>query len=480
MRRSDFIASALGTALRPSPVQSPARRLRLAIDSLGNSLDPYHDPALDVDRYSWLYGDGLTTGERSPRPSLAETPRSGDGGRTWRYVLRAARWHDRRPVRAADVVTALQHLRDMASPWLSYEPYSLIEDLHVRAADAFDVRLHRGSPSFGRTFFSPYGRPALPLLRHDDAGMVIGTGPFRLVSRLDDGYQFEAFGGSPRGEPAWHGVEVRIVPSQSTLALELTSGEADLVLPLVRGLAGTERYRLVSRHNGTIVLLFNCAGVFRTAPLRFAALRALDIDELQRTLDPGFDSRILGVLPPGAANDVVFPFPPHDVGRARAELREIRGPCTIVYVAESRRYARMALLIAQMFQAAGVTAEIVPRPQALYQAPLGPLRSGRFDLAVSGLPYDEQPDLASDWSCEAMPPRGGNFARWCNPEFDTIVSSGETRRALMILARSAPFIPLARNTESFGVSRSVTGFEAPAPFVPPTLSAHRWALRIPT
>jgi ABC-type transport system substrate-binding protein len=352
-----------------------------------------------------------------------------------------------------------------------------VDEVVVRAPDVFEIRLHRASPSFVRTFFSPYGRPALPLLRHNEDGSPIGTGPFRLLRRLQDRYAFEAFDGSPRGAPASAGLEVRLVPTRTTLGLELSAGEVDLVLPIVRGLPGSERYRIVSRHSGTIVVLFNCAAAFRTEALRRAALRSFDIDALQREVNPGLTSRTNGVLPPGDPNDVHFQFPPHDVARAREELRPIRDTVTIVYLADNPRYATLALLIAQMLNAAGVATEIVPRPQAMYESPIGPLRSGRFDLAVSGLPYDGRPDLSADWGCMSAPPQGGNFAHWCDPVFDRAAAAGDVRGALARLVRGVPFFPLARNEESFGMAPSIVGFEAPPPFVPPTLSVHRWALR---
>ncbi|MDQ6941868.1 MAG: ABC transporter substrate-binding protein [Candidatus Eremiobacteraeota bacterium] len=477
MKRSDFVAAACATAVAPLIGAVPVRRFRVAVYELGSSLDPYRDPALDVDHYAWIFGDGLTTGEKVPRPSLADIPQSRDGGRTWRYDLRATRWHDGRPVQAADVAYAFRTLHDMASPWLTYEPYSLVDEVVVRGSDVFDVRLHRASASFVRTFFSPYGRPALPLLRHDGDGSPIGTGPFRLLRRFQDRYAFEAYDGSPRGAAASAALEVRLVPSRTTLGLELAAGEVDLVLPIVRGLPGSERYRLVSRHNGTIIVLFNCTGAFRTPALRYAALRTFDVDELQRTVDPGFESRVGGVLPPGDPNDVEFPFPRRDVARAREELRPIREPVTIVHLAENRRYATLALLIAQMLNSAGVATEIVPRPLAMYQSTIGPLRSGRFDLAVSGLPYDGGPDLAADWGCASAPPHGGNFARWCDPAFDRAAAASDLRGALALLVRGAPFFPLARNEESFGVAPATVGFDVPPPFVPPTLSAQRWTLR---
>jgi hypothetical protein len=375
------------------------------------------------------------------------------------------------------VIEALESLRHSISPWMTYEPYTLILDVASRGDSVVDVRLRRSSPAFARTFFSPYGKPALPLLRGGEDGLPLGTGPFRFLRRFGDRYSLEAWSGSPRGDPASAMLEVRLVSSPTTLGIELAAGEVDLVLPIIRGLPAAEHYRIESRYSGTIVLLFNCAASFRTPNLRKAVLRALDIGMLQRTVDPGIDARVDNVLPPGDPDDVPFAFPPHDPDRARAELRAIRSPITITYLAESRRYARLALLIAASLQSVGLEVEIVPRAQALYQGPLGPLATGRFDLAVYGLAYTENPDLGADWGCHYRSPRGANYARYCNARFDHAAARGSLRDALRLLVDDAPFVPLARNIESFGVGPDTLGFVVPPPFVPPTLGAHLWARR---
>ena len=472
-----MLAGFAATAIPISAVAGEDRLFRVAIDSLGNGLDPYHNYGPDVDRYSWLFGDGLTTGERVPRPMLAEVPIVLDRGMTYRYRLRHARWHDGTMLHSKHVIEALESLRHSISPWMTYEPYTLVRDVASRGDSVVDVRLRRPSPAFARTFFSPYGKPALPLLRGGEDGLPLGTGPFRFSRRLGDRYRLEGWSGSPRGVPASATLEVRLVSSATTLGMELAAGEVDLVLPIIRGLPAAKRYRIESRYSGTIVLLFNCAATFRTPNLRKAVLRAIDIGVLQRTIDPGVDERVDKLLPPGDPDDVAFAFPPRDLDRARAELRVIRAPITITYLAESRRYARLALLIAASLQSVGLEVEIVPRAQALYQGPLGPLATGRFDLAVYGLAYAEDPDLDADWGCHHRPPGGANYARYCNARFDQAAARGASRDALHLLVDDAPLVPLARNVESFGVGPYTAGFVVPPPFVPPTLGAHRWVRR---
>jgi ABC-type transport system substrate-binding protein len=406
---------------------------------------------------------------------LAEVPDVRDDGRTYRYTLRAVHWHDGSRVHARHVAEAFENLRHAVSPWITYEPYTLVDDISILSSEVFDVRLRRRSPNFARTFLSPYGKPALPLLRHGSDGTPIGTGPFRFVRTSGGRVGLAAWAGSPRGTPASSSLDVHLISSAITLGVELASGEIDLALPIIRGLPAADRYRIVSRHAGTIVLLFNCSAAFRTPALRRAVLRALDVDILQRAIDPQLNVRVEGVLPPGDPDDVAFPFPERDAARARSELSEVRAPVTIAYVAEIKRYAQMALFIAAQLEAVGLTTNILPRAQAMYQGPLGPLRTGGFDLAVSGLSYTESPDLAADWGCSNRPPHGGNYARFCDMRFERAAEHGPIRRALRVLVDDLPFIPLARNVESFGIGPNTTGFAIPPPFVPPTIGAQHWA-----
>jgi hypothetical protein len=84
--------------------------------------------------------------------------------------------------------------------------------------------------------------------------------------------------------------------------------------------------------------------------------------------------------------------------------------------------------------------------------------------------------LAPDWSCANVVPAGANYARFCDPSFDAALVRGREREALRTLLDDAAVVPLARNPQRFGVGARVTGFEVPPRFVPPSITAHRWAV----
>ncbi|HTD33958.1 MAG TPA: ABC transporter substrate-binding protein [Candidatus Elarobacter sp.] len=477
MKRPAFLAM-LGAAALPA-CGSARRPFRVGADTFEATLDPYAVSAHDVDDYAWIYGDGLTGGERVPSAMLSAVPEARDGGLTVRYRLRAIRWHDGARLHARHVVEAVDRLRHppgagAPSPWLTYEPYASIADLAARGGDTVDVRLRRPQPQFERTFFSPYGHPALPLLRHDADGRPIGTGPFRLEHADTTRWRFSAWRGSPRGFPASAKLDVFFRPSTEGLANAIAGGEVDLAVPLAVAKPTATSYRLVSRDESSVVLLFNCEGAFHTAALRLAALRALDLGALQNVVNPAGRGRIAGILPATAPDDVAFSFPPRDIAAARAVLRGVRGPVTIVHPSRKARYATVALLVQQMLEAAGLAVRIVPRPIAAYFTPEGPLRTGRFDLVIYGFQYTDEPDLAADWSCANKPPHGANYARFCDRAFDAALAAGHRRDALRIVLHDAAVVPLAPGLQPFGVGLRVRGFSVPPRFVPPTLGVQRW------
>jgi ABC-type transport system substrate-binding protein len=480
MKRGAFL-TILGAAALPRSALA-LRPFRVGVYTFATTLDPFAGAAPEIDDYAWIYGDGLTGGEAVPSPMLADVPETRERGLTIRYRLRTVRWHDGVTLRAAHVAATVERLRHPSvpggqpSPWSTFEPYALIRDYTVRGSDTFEVRLYRAHPEFTRTFFSPYGHPALPLLRHDADGHPIGTGPFRLRHADAERWRFSAWTGSPRGSPMSAELDVRFRPSRDELKNEIAAGYVDLAIPLPVEEAKTDRYYIAARDSSTVVLIFNCEGAFNSTGSRLDVLRALDLNALQRTINPQAKARVSSLLPEGAPDDVAFPFPERDVAAARSGLKSIRAPVTMMYPSESERYATLALQIRQMLGAAGVDVVMVPRPHMVYFAPEGPLRMGRFDMTIYGFAYRNHPDLAADWSCANRAPAGANYARLCDRQFDDAFAAGRERDALKLLLRDAAVVPLARNVERFGVGTRVAGFDAPPVFVPPTIAAQRWVV----
>jgi ABC-type transport system substrate-binding protein len=479
MHRSQFLAgvAAVVGAARSRVGSAGALRLRLAALPLAHDIDPYRDAEPGADELAWLYADGLVGWSSGPVPLLAASlPEVADGGRLYRYTLRKAFWHDGRQVTSYDVAAAVRTIR--ATAWGMHEPYRSVRKLIVHDERHFDVALDSPQRSFTRSFFGAYGTPVLPLLRHDDDGMPIGTGPFRVVSRPDLGrWLLQRSTGSPRGTPIVDLLDVRLLSSEITAGVQLSSGEIDIALPLSPAVAATGQFSAIRRPTSTAALLLNAEGALRTPILRRAFAAAIDVPRLQRRYDVRRTDLLASLLMSG----------PNDVDFARAlaydplAVAALKGPLAgrdllVASVAASPSHGRVVAQLADTFERNGIGYRMISVPPGRYLDAAGPLRTGRFDVAIDGFAYLDDPDLAADWSCWSQPPSGANFARWCDAAFDDAVRRGDTNRALRRLYESMVCIPLSRAYEDIGIRSRVRGFATPSPGVPATYDCARWAV----
>ena len=453
------------------------RRLRLAALPLAHDIDPYRDAEPGADELAWLYGDGLVGWENGPVPLLAaRLPEAVDGGRRYRYALREARWHDGAPLRAQDIAAAFATVR--ATRWGTHRPYRSVREVVVRDERHFDVVLDSPDHGFVRSFFGPYGTPALPVLRHAADGTPIGTGPFALRARPELGrWVFEPRRTSPRGVAHLGALEVRLLGSERTAGVMLLSGEADIALPLTPAAAAGGRFARVRRFTSTAVLLCNVQGALASAAARRAFAGSVDVPRLQRVYVRQHGVPLASLLMAGP-NDATFASALAPDPTAPERLRRHLGQRELIvaYVAESPAHQRVFAYLFDALARAGIQARALPAPGTVYLGAAGPLRTGRFDVAIDGFTYADDPDLASDWTCANRPPAGGNFARWCDAAFDGAIRRGDRAAALRRLYEELVCIPLARAYEDIGVGPRVRGFTPPAPLVVATYGCARWNL----
>lgn len=468
-------SAVLGAAFAPADQR---RVITLAAMPVGHDIDPYRDAEDGVDELAWLYADGLVGWDGGIVPLLAQAlPAVSRDGRSYRYRLRDVTWHDGRPLRAADVAEAFARVR--ASPWGTRDPYARVQgDVEVTGERDFVVRLGAPYRPFAESFFGPLGTPALPLIRHDGGSLPLGTGPFAVRRRAELGrWTLERWSGSPRGTSQVDAIELRLLSDQTTANVQLLSGEADIALPLAPNVLGADRFVRFRRVTSTAVLLMNTQGVLRSVARRRAFAAVADVPALQRAYDRRRDSVLATVMLDG----------PDDPGlRAALEfrpessrgVREIAADRELVltYIAGAPAHERTMTLLQQTLAQAGIRSELRPAPLARYLTLDGPLRAGSFDVALYRFAYERGSQAAADWSCDLRPPRGGNFARWCDPAFDRAVRAGRDDVALRRLDEALPFVPLSHAYEDVGFARRVLGFTPPSARVPVTYSCFRWSL----
>ena len=444
---------------------------------IGQAIDPYANGRSGIDELAWLYGDGLVGWNDGPTPLLAELPAVSADGREYRYRLRPAIWHDRSPVRASDVKAAWDLVKNTS--WHYSLPYSAVNDVVAISERDLVVKLNVPLRGFARSFFGPYGTPALPVLRHTGESLPIGTGPFVLRRRSDPGrWALERWQSSPRGTPRLDAIDLRVVPLDSTVAVQIESGEADLAYPLPsrERYPGLKRFDVHRRVTSIVFLIFNTEGALNTSSLRRAFAGALDLRRLQHTFDEDlaglFTAYTMTGWSDGAFRGSVTRSPSasrtiHDTARHR--------PLRVVYLSGNPRYETVANVLQQ--DLGGETVVEQRRfPIAVLLAPEGPLWKGAFDVAIVGLPYGDDPDLAPAWGCVNRAPHGANISRWCDAAFESALARHDVGAALRRMVDELVCIPLGPAREDIGVDQRVQGFHAPPPLVPLTYGCTQWSL----
>jgi ABC-type transport system substrate-binding protein len=469
VRRSEFLAGiAAASSLRPA-----GTRLSVVAAPLGHDIDPYRDQERGVDELAWLYADGLVG--PNERPLLAATaPKVRDGGRTYRYALRPAVWHDGVPFTAYDVKTAFLAIRDAL--WGTHEPYRSVREVLPLDDHRFDVHLDAPRSNFVRTFFGAFGVPALPLIRHARDGTPLGTGPFAVAARPElERWTLRRWDRSPRGRPAIDEVGLRLIGFPATRAIQMRTGEAHIGLPLAPdAMAGN--YTMLTRLTSVATLAFNAAGPFHTGQLRRLCAQTVNVSALQDAYLKRKSSPLFASLLMQGANDPAW----ERVLAARVapghELRDALGEILIrlVYADGSRSHERTMLLLQQQLKDAGIAAQLLGSPFESYTAADGPLRAGSFDIAVIGYPNLDGSDLAASWSCQNAPPHGGNFTRWCDVPTDRALREGDSTAVLRRLYDEMAVLPLGVASETIGVSDRLTGVTAPETLVPFTYRCNEW------
>ena len=174
--------------------------------------------------------DGLTAFDRERDaivPALAHHWESHDDGRRWRLRLRPGlRFHDGRPVRAADAAASLLRLRDTAGPHRA-----LMAHLAHARCDGPGLELALSEPdqllphrlAHHSTAVLPEGDWSRP----DFARLPVGAGAFRLVRNNDHRATFTAFEGYWRERALLDEIELWVVPTNSTLpTVDLRLGQS--------------------------------------------------------------------------------------------------------------------------------------------------------------------------------------------------------------------------------------------------------------
>jgi ABC-type transport system substrate-binding protein len=360
------------------------------------------------DVYEPLYrlaGDGATV-----EPILAERVDVSADEREWTFTLReGARWHDGRPLSAADVVYTLRLLAPGGAPAVIAADFDDVEA--VTAVDARTVRVRfRGFRLGRRESFALVpvlpehvfaATPAAELFAAPATRAPVGTGPYAFDA-WEPGRELRL-----RRATTWRGprppadtVVYRVIGDRAQALAQLRAGELDLLLavapgPLLDEAAADARLRLVPYDFPYyLAARWSCRkGPLADARVRRALTMSLDRDAVVGKLLAG-RGRVASAPwePDDAAYDAAvtpWPFDPEGARRLLAEAGHPRGVTVRLLVPRgSATLERIATVWREDAARAGITLEIVPDPAVIDRA-----RSGAFEGAAYGWTTGPEQDL---------------------------------------------------------------------------------------
>jgi dipeptide transport system substrate-binding protein len=172
---------------------------------------------------------------------------------------------------------------------------------------------------------------------------------------------------------------------------------------------------------------------------------------------------------------VDYPYDPAEAQRLLAEAGYPNGFETdLWYMPVSRPYNPDAKRVAEMIQAdlaeIGVRADLVTKEWAEYRTAL---QNGEHSMALYGWTGDNgDPDnfLYVLLGCTAARLGGNNVSRWCNEDFDALVTRAKLsydqavreklyKQAQVIFKEDAPWVPLAHSVVFMAERKEVEGFK---------------------
>lgn len=242
-----------------------------------------------------------------------------------------------------------------------------------------------------------------------------------------------------------------------------------------RGLTGS--HLVVTPVNGAFFVMMQTA-----APPTDdrAARRAIAVAIDQRAIA----AVTFGRLPP--AYSFLPPTFPWHRDQVRPSARRYPSSLHVTIAMQPDRETWLPVMLQEQLRHHGIQADIKPYPAAMFNAPQGPLRSGRYTLALAQWIGGGDPEQSVFFACSQRGQDGNNAMAYCNPGFDalfadqSVTPSGARRRADFVamqrlIARDVPVVPLVYEANFDVVRDRVSGFARNMLMYP--VAPERWNAR---
>ena len=352
------------------------RTLHVALRAAPTSLEVVQSLAPAAPELTDLLFDKLVTldAQAHPLPQLATSWHAEQGNRRWQFVIRpGVTFHDGTPLTSDTVASALRAANPSWQVSASDDSVLIISDAPLN------------------TFPAELSLPRNSISRHDAAGKVVGTGPFRvsdfqsarkLTLAANDDYW--------NARPYLDSIEVELSanPRDQLIALELGKSDVvDIAPEQVRRATSDGRRILESAPLDLLALVFTRdRRSSEEGHLRDALSSSLDRSSMRSALLQG-EGEIAGAILPQWISGYEFLFPAKlDLARAQ----QLKGgakqstPWTLSYNANDPLGRLLADRVALNARDSGITIQVNSLPDADLRLVRMPLASVDPHLALRG------------------------------------------------------------------------------------------------
>ncbi len=444
--------------------------LVMIIESSPTNLDPRVGLDAQSERIDELIFDDLLDRDEhlNVKPALAESWEIPDPKTYVFHLHRGVKFHNGAPLTSRDVKWTFDSILQGKIRTTKSAVYRPVD--HIDTPDDATVVFHLKEPftsllwnvSDGAMGIVPYGST------QEISRQPIGSGPFRFVSAEQDKEVVLERNDDYWGEKAKiPRVRFAVVPDDTTRALELRKGSADVVsnaLPFDTVVALQREPELTILHGpGTILsyMAFNLRDpILKDVRVRQALAYAIDRGPILQYLGRGFERPAYSILPPESwAYDGNVPHYDFNPDKARALLDQagyplvngVRFHLTMKTSTEGSTRVLAAVLQQQLHEV-GIALDIRTFEFATF---FSDVTHGAFQFySLRWIGGNEDPDIFEYvFDTSKFTPNGANRGFYSNPKVDVLIDQAKTeldqkvRKQLyaqvqQILAEDLPYINL--------------------------------------
>jgi peptide/nickel transport system substrate-binding protein len=392
-----------------------------------------------------MYDSLLTVDDRGNiQPNLAESWQVAADGKLYTFKLRqGVKFHDGQELVAADPKFAIDYTLKPQNGAYGRERLALVERAETPDRYTLQVYLKQPSAAFLSVLTDIMAFPVVPNGSIEEgidkpAQFAPGTGPFRFVEwQPKQRIVFERFDDYWGQKPYLDRVILKPIEEATVRFTALRAGDVDVIerTPYewakeivdgkLKGFGVEEAPYAAYRH-----FVFNVADPpFNNKKLRQAVAYAIDKQELMQAAYFGFGQVTDQKYPKGHAWYMEgLPAPTHDLNRARALLQEAgyAGQPIDIYIEPAADVQAAATTVQAQLKKVGMETRIHTHEFGTYRVFI---EKGEFAFAPfmgSDFYLDPATTYRTEMACQDPRKRASNFSGYCDREMDTLFERAET------------------------------------------------------